>query len=264
MKLFFAVCLCAAAAVCAAVPSYALEVEMDNRLGVTTLTEEYGSVDSEWVAFFYKNLFSVGHYPDEGFIGGVNVGVAVTPDTNEDWKLSGENVATNDLRYWGIENSFEVGYVLPIFVDKTPFAPIMGYGWSFTRLKRSGFDIPGNTLSSESTEEDLWVHHVDAGFRLKHSTHNEKLKVNLRGIFGFIVAASSYNSANETKIDGGNGSFLIETDLKADYFVDENLIFNFGGFVGIQHLEGSTKNSIVWPDTDLNTYGGSIGLKYVF
>jgi hypothetical protein len=206
----------------------------------------------------------LGHYPDEGFLGGIDFGMGFTPDANEDWEISNTLFQSNDMRFWELENNIELGYVIPVLADDIPIAPLIGYGWRFTRFERSNFNLANLTLSSESIEEDFWTHHLDTGLRLSFRTKDNDFRVTLKGIFGFILYSSAYNNAFDTTIEGGNGSFLVKVDLGVEYDVTEHISFTASGFTGIQHIEGSTKNNIVWPDNDLNTYGATIGMRYLF
>ena len=244
--------------------AYAWEINADSKLGVATYREEYGIIESDWLAFYSGGIISLGHYPEEGFIGGADFGMGFTPNADEDWEITGRPFQANDMRLWEMENNFELGYIIPVLIDKIPIAPLFGYGWRFTRFKRENFAIADMDISSESVEEDFWVHHLDAGLRFSYKTMNEKFKIDLRGIFGFILYSSAYNNAFDTTIEGGDGSFLIKIDLGVSYEMTEHLSLNVAGFTGIQHLEGSTSGNIVWPDNDLNTYGGKIGIKYIF
>ena len=255
---------CALVSVVIASSVWAWEIDIDNKLGAATYGEKYSNLDSEWNAFYYEGLVAVGHYPSEGLIGGVDFGIGMTPSADEEWDLSNIKIQTNDLKFWQLENNAEIGYVLPFFVDKAPIAPIIGYGWSFTRFERTNFNILDLLISSETIREDVWVHHLDMGFRITFLTHRKDMRVHARAIYGLVLYSSAYNNGYDTTIEGDFGSFLVKGDLGVDYDITEHLTLNFSGFVGIQHLEGGTSGMIVWPENDLNTYGGKIGVTYKF
>ena len=69
--------------------AYAWEINADSKLGVATYREEYGIIESDWLAFYSGGIISLGHYPEEGFIGGADFGMGFTPNADEDWEITG-------------------------------------------------------------------------------------------------------------------------------------------------------------------------------
>lgn len=238
-----------------------LDVALENKIGGVTYKEDYSNVDSDWNAFYYEGLLSVNYFKENSLIGRIDFGMPLASSSEETWRVSGAKYQTNDMKFWGMESNIELGYAMPVISDKMLAAMLGGYGFSFTRFTRTNFNVLNIITSTAIVDEDYWVHHIDIGGKLVYSV-NEKLKVDLKGIFGFVV----YNSAHNSVLGDveGEGGYLVKTETNIDYDIAENWALTLGGFFTLQHLEGDTKGNLTWPDNDLYTYGGNIGLKYTF
>lgn len=62
------------------------------------------------------------------------------------------------------------------------------------------------------------------------------------------------------------GHFLVPTLSFASEvtLAQARLKLLLGGFADLQHLKGGEQSNIIWPDNELNIYGGDIGVKYLF
>ncbi len=237
------------------------DIAFENKIGGTHYHEEYSTIDSKWNAFYYEGLISANYFKEKGLVGRVDLGIPVTASAEEQWDVSSVKYQTDDMKFWGMEGNIELGYAMPIIVDKMPFALLGGYGFNFTRFTRTNFIVLSKITSTAIVDEDYWVHHLDLGGKLVYNV-SDKLKVDLKSMFGFVV----YNSAHNSVLGdvNGDGGYTIRTETNVNYKYSENLALSLGGFFTFQHLEGGTSGNLVWPDNDLYTYGGNIAVKYLF
>jgi len=242
----------------------AWEIKSDNKLGGMSIHQEADDRNGDWVGFFYEGLLSIGHDAEEGFIGNAEVGFPVSATSEEQWTNRGIEAQTNDLNYWGINTNFEIGYAFPTTLIgdlEIGVAPLVGYGFSFLKFERSGFDITTAMPGVAVVSEDYNYHHLDIGGKI-YWFASDRITVNLKSMVGFIVYNSNYNS-QLGDLTGGNG-FLVKTNAGIDYIISRNLIFNLDGFIEFHRLHGATSGNFTWLDTDLTTYGGKLGMKYIF
>jgi len=237
------------------------DVEFLNRIGGATYQEEYSTIDSDWSAFYYEGIIAVNYFQEKGLVGRFDLGFPVTASAEEQWNVSGTKYQTNDLKFWAIESNIELGYAMPIIVDKMPFSLLGGYGFNFMRFTRTNFNVLNIITSTAIVDEDYWVHHLDIGGKLDYKI-SDKLKMDLKAMFGFVV----YNSAHNSVLGDvdGDGGYVFRTESNIAYSLSKSWALILGGFFTLQHLEGGTSGNLVWPDNDLYTYGGNLSVKYKF
>jgi len=137
----------------------------------------------------------------------------------------------------------------------------LGYGFGFDNFKRSNFNILDIITLRDTVSEKYYLHHADIGFMAKQKI-NDKFNVSGAFSYGYIF----YNQANNSILGSikGKGGYLFDVNLGVGYYLTDCLKLSLGGFVELQHLKGGTKDDVIWPDNDLNTYGGEAGVRYKF
>jgi hypothetical protein len=242
----------------------AVEVKTDHKFGVASFYQEDGIVDSKWIGFFYEGLISIGHYDEEGLIGGAEIGFPVSARAEEEWIERGVEVQTNDMNLWGINTNFELGWAFPTIIVndlEIGFAPLVGYGLSYFKLKRSNEEITRRITGVAVVDESQIYHHLDIGAKL-YWFASDTITVNLKSMVGFIVYNESDNSQLGT-LTGGNG-YLVKMEGGIDYHATRDIVFNLDAFGEVRRIKGATSGNFTWLDTNFNTFGGKLGVKYIF
>lgn len=140
-------------------------------------------------------------------------------------------------------------------------SPLVGYRWKFIRFTRSNFVIMRVITVTETIDEDYNIHSMDLGARINFKI-NDKFNVFTKPVFGIVLFNEARNSIAGT-IDGDNG-FLFNFDAGVNYAITENLIVEGAFKMELQRLNGGTSGDIIWPDSNLDSYGGTITIRYKF
>jgi len=270
LKNIFVAVLLLSALLVAASSVHAWEFSFENYAAEAAYGENASSggtsIDSDWNAFYYKGTGTLSKYNHENIQGEVFYGMFLTPKENESWDMNGADVQTNDMSFWGIDTGMLLGWAFPIFSKpeddfKTSITPLVGYEWKFERFTRQNFVIPRTITISDIVDEDYNIHSLDLGGRI--DVVHGKFTVYAKPIFGIVL----YNSSKNSLIDGsikGDGGFLFNLDAGVDYEIVQNFTFGLAFKMELQDLNGSTKDNIIWPDSTLQTYGGTASIRYRF
>ena len=247
--------------------AHAWEISIDDYMAGATY-EEKGSlsgldIKSDWKSFYNKTAFYLGDYDNKNIEGEVNFGMFLTPKARETWNINGSQYQTNDMSLWGMSTSADIGWAFSMNMGEKSnitATPLIGYRWKFIRFSRSNFNILNAITIAETVDEDYDLHFLDIGGRFNYTVG--KFEVFTKPIFGIVLYDAAKNSVLGT-IKGGGG-FLFNIDAGVNYSMTENLILGLMFTAEIQDLKGGETSSVIWPDNTLNTFGGTVRLKYKF
>lgn len=256
-------------AVCAgltiSLQAYAWEASIDSFIGGASYGENEGTVDSDWSAFYSKTTLSAGDYDNEEIEGDVHFGMSVSATATETWDIGGVEYQTNDMSLWGMDTGGDIGWAFSTDVGgedtKVVITPLLGYRWKFIRFTRENFTILKTITIRETIDEDYNLHFLDLGGRVS-AEFGDKFEIFAKPIFGIGLYNGADNSALGT-VDG-DGGFLFNLDTGVNYLAAENLVIALAFSCEIQRLTGGEEGNVIWPDNSLDTYGGTIGVKYRF
>ena len=237
------------------------DIQVENNFAAATYIEKHFSADSNWTAFCYKPTIAADYHQERGVIARVDFSIPLTTTADEKWYYNEEKYQTNDMSFWGLDTNVELGYIIPVIIDKMDVAVIGAYGYRFERFSRSD-PTNTNTIPGLSIlDQDYNVQHLDIGAKFFYNA-NEQLNLDLKALYGFVVYNSVKNSAVGTVV--GDGGFLFKTEANVNYNFYANWVFSLGAFFDVLHLEGGDSDNFTWPDSDMYIYGGKTSLKYTF
>lgn len=254
--------------ICSASCSYAWEMSIDNYAGGALYQESDSAtgteVRSDWKAFVYKYNIAFSKYDNQNVQGEIFYGMAVTSKATETWNINGTEYQTNDMSFWGLDTGLAIGWAFPIKISEEvdiALTPLVGYRWKFERFTRSNFVILRRITITETVDEDYSIHTIDVGGRVNFK-FNEHVDFFIKPIFGIVFYNGARNSVLGT-IDG-TGGFLFDADAGISYSITENFIIGAAFRMELQRLDGGTKGNMIWPDNQLDMYGGTLTVKYKF
>ena len=114
--------------------------------------------------------------------------------------------------------------------------------------------------STDVVDEDYNIHSLDLGGKIDFKF--DKFDVYAKPIFGIVLYNTTRNSMVGTI--KGSGGFLFNLDTGVDYAITQNITFGLAFKMELQDLNGTTKDNIIWPDNTLQTYGGTVSIRYKF
>lgn len=233
---------------------------VDNRVGGATYEEKESTITSEWRNIYFRTDLGFDNLDDHNTALKIktNLSFFITPADTETWHVSDVKYQTNDMDFLGINPGLEAGYQFNNLSSRCSFAPFLGYNYKRIKFDRTNFNIIDTITSRDVVSEIYDIHYVDLGTYWDYVI-DKKWDIFSRVSYGYVLVNNADNSALG-KIDGGGG-YLVKTDLGLEYQLDKGGSISFGGFFELQHLEGGSKDNVIWPDNDLNTYGVLIKYK---
>lgn len=243
------------------IQDFTLQVNLDSNLGGATYNEKEGGVDSKWAGFYYGGDVNIANCDKKNIEGKLEFGMFGTSSGTETWNVNGAKYQTNDMYFWGMDFLAEAGWAFNFEDYNITLTPLGAYGYKFTRFSRTDFNVLNTITSTAVVDEDFNVHHLDIGGKIDYAP-NKKLNLYAKSRFGFVVCNSADNSALGDI--SGDGGYIVDTEFGINYFFTENMGLNLTGFADLQRLKGGSSSNLIWPDNNLNVYGGTIGVKYTF
>ncbi|MFH1317416.1 MAG: autotransporter outer membrane beta-barrel domain-containing protein [Candidatus Omnitrophota bacterium] len=249
------------------------EVSADHYVGAAIYSErdtfEGTNVESDCKSFYEKVTLNFGDYDKEGLECGVHYGMFFTAGATETWDIDSVQFQTNDMRFWGLDTSFDVGWAFPIegISDfcynpiNMVVTPFVGYRWKFIRFTRDDFNLMDAIVITETVDEDFYVNSIDVGGKLDFEI-GDKLNLFIKPILGMVIYNTAYNSVLGS-IDGSGGLYFDGT-VGLDYAITDDVTLGLSFRTELQRLQGGEKDGMIWPDNSLDTYGGNISIKYLF
>lgn len=237
------------------------QFNIDNKLGAATYEEEESDIEGEWSNFYYRLDASLDNLRnlEVPFKLKAGLGYFLVPTDTETWYIKDIQFQTNDMDFWGLNPCLEAGYRFGTGLEQTlSLTPFVGYGYKHIKFKRTNFNILNLITSSEVVSETYSIHYLGLGCYLDYAL-NERWGIFSRLAYNYVINNKADNSVLG-KIDGGGG-YLTQADLGLEYRLNEQSSLALGGFVELQHLRGGETQTVIWPDNDLNSYGGLISYK---
>lgn len=249
------------------------EVSADHYMGAAIYREsdtyEGTDIESDCKSFYEKVTLNFGNYDKEGLEGDIHYGMFFTSGATETWDVDSVQFQTNDMRFWGIDAGFDIGWAFPIegISDfsynkiNMVLTPIVGYRWKFIRFSRDDMNIMNTVVITETVDEDFYINSIDVGGKLDIEI-NDSLNLFIKPILGIVVYNSSYNSALGSM--GGGGGLFFDGTVGLDYSITDDVVLGLSFRTELQRLQGGEKDGMIWPDNSLDIYGGSVSIKYLF
>lgn len=224
--------------------------------------EKEANVKSDFKVFYPEFLFSAARHFDYDIPVAVDFSIGQSATAKETWYISDMKYQTNDLNFFRANLKGNVGKTF--YLDESRqfgLTPFLGYGFRFINFQRSNFNILNLITIRDTVNEKYYIHHGDIGFRANQKI-NDKFGISGALSYSYVF----YNEADNSILGKikGKGGYLFNVNMGMEYYLTDSIELLLGGFVELQHLKGGTKNDIIWPDNDLNTYGGEVGVKYKF
>lgn len=244
--------------------SMAWEIDFDTYLGGAIYKESESTVDSDWTAFYNKSTVYLGDYDNKTIEGDIRFGMSYTSTGTETWDISGVEYQTNDMKFWEMDTGVDLGWAFPVELDqdtKLAITPLVGYRWRFIRFTRENFTILNTITIRETIDEDYNLHFLDLGGRIAVEWQ-KNFEFFAKPIFGIVL----YNATDNSELGTvkGDGGFSFRLDTGINYAFTENIVAGVSFTMELQRLKGGESGNILWPDNSLDTYGGTIAVKYRF
>lgn len=240
------------------------EFSLDDYVGSARYKEKEGTVKSDWSAFYNRTTLSLGDYDNEKIEGDVRLGVSITATATETWNVSDVEYQTNDMSFLGVDMAGDIGWAFSTDMGKNAKAaltPLLGYKCKLIRFTRNNFVILNTITMRETIDEGYNLHFLDLGGRAS-AEFGDKVEIFAKPIFGIGLYNSAHNSSLGT-VKGGGG-FLFNLDTGINYLATKDLVVGVAFTCEIQRLTGGGSGDVIWPDNSLDTYGGTVSLKYRF
>lgn len=236
-------------------------VSADLKAGVANYEEKESTLKSSFKAFYPELALSAINKSDNDIETALRLSYGQSVTDKEKWKLSGIEYQTNDLYFQRLNLKASVGKILYSDLRDFKATPFLGYGFRFVNFSRTNFNVLNIITSRDIVTEKYYVHHIDVGLGFEKQL-TDQFNISGLGAYGYVF----YNKAQNSALGGirGSGGYIAEANLEVGYTLSEAWKLTFGGFGEWQHLKGGEKSDVLWPDNDLNIYGGKIGLKYSF
>jgi hypothetical protein len=237
-------------------------VAIKTKIGMARYEENEQTVSSDYNAFYSEVSCAVVNQNQGDIEKAINLSYGQSITDKETWKISDLEYQTNDLDFYRLNFGASIGKVL--YSDRYQnlrVVPFLGYGFRYINFERSDFVILSAITLRDVVNEEYYLHHADCGVKFDFPI-STKWNVAGLGSFGYVF----YNQADNSvlgKIDGGGG-YIVNGNIDLRYAISDAWQLIFGGFVELQSLNGGQKGSIIWPDNDLNIYGGNIEARFVF
>lgn len=236
-------------------------IEADIKAAAAQYKEKESSVSSSFDAFYPELFLTAAHEGENDIQAALGFSYGRTTTDKETWCVNGAEYQTNDLYFSRINARASVGKILYTENKNSKAVPFLAYGFRFIDFNRTNFNILNIITSRDIVTEKYYIQHIDAGINFTAKL-NDKFSVSGLGSYGYVF----YNQAHNSSLGGisGSGGYLAEANIAVGYSLSKSWQLTFGGFGEWQKLKGGEKNDVIWPDNNLNIYGGNVGLKYSF
>ncbi len=214
---------------------------------------------SDWDTIMFRGDIGVGllyELDETNYIGPeAQFGLFYTQEEDEDFK--GDAEVSTPKRFDGYELKLGVTWehVLNPQVILRPIS--ISYVIREIDFRRKEKDVPtADKISETNTLRYLEYSPLISFIR-------DRLKINFRPAFGWILENESRSSGNRgtTKGDGG---YLWRAELKVAYQFLENLEGYVSGLYEFQFQEGDIDGDFEWGDNEMQTYGVMLGVNIPF
>lgn len=214
---------------------------------------------SNWI-FAFEGLKSW----ENVFVGIKGVVPIVKDDDREEWKLAGNTVQTNSLKYgWTRVDGF-IGYPLNHL-----FYPYLGLRWSEFRQERSNFIAPlGQALDSINVIETVTASYILLGIRGGVTIHHSwEFGYGLEYLFPVSVEVEN-SALSDWQISDVDGyTIVLQTQL--EYLFSNKISIGFQLAGGSNHWDGSdwqpyAGGRVKWPENNTEYWNGMIVIKRFF
>ena len=240
-------------------------VTWEPSFGISAYEEDTGSgssrILSDWDAFIYGGRLGVDNHAssEEGIRGRFSLDTFASATATETWTVGGAKYQTNDMDLWGISPGLEAGYAFLLDDEsQSQLIPSVGYEFRYLKFSRTNFNILNIITSRDVVTESYQIHLSWAGMRGIHRLGSD-WRLEGATLAGLVFDNAADNSSLGVVDGHGGWIFRTEANLQRTW---ESWTLGLGGFFDHQRLEGGSKSGVIWPDNELDAYGGRAVLTY--
>jgi hypothetical protein len=237
-------------------------IETGLRIGVASYEESEQAIQSDCEVIYPEITLTAVNRNENDVEKTISFSFGQTTTDTETWYVNGQNYQTNDLNFYRLNIGASIGRILYSARYKNlQVIPFLGYGFRYINFERSDFNILNIITLREVVTEKYYIHHLDFGLRFNNAL-SDRWNICGLGAIGYAF----YNEADNSALGNikGGGGYLVDGNISLNYSLTDSWSLIFGGFFELQNLRGSQKGNVIWPDNDLNIYGGNIGMRFIF